>query len=71
MVETADQVRAEIAHTRQNMAATIDEIGFRVDSVRQRIPFYGTNPKPVMILAGGLVAVSAAIFLAFYVRKQL
>ncbi len=71
MVETTDQVRAEIEHTRQNMATTIDEIGFRVESVRRRIPLYGTNAKQVMLLAGGLVAVSAAIFLAFYVRKQL
>lgn len=70
MVETADQVRAEIEHTRENMAATIDEIGSRVESVRRRIPFYGTDPKQVMMLAGGLVAVSAAIFLAFYVRKR-
>ncbi len=69
MVETTDQVRAEIEHTRQNMAETIDEISARVDSMRRRVPFYGTNPRSIMLLAGGLVAVSGAIFLAFYVRK--
>ncbi len=70
MAETTDQVRAEIALTREEMAATIDEIANRFDAAKRRIPFYGMERRQMLMIAGGVAAAAAGVaFMAFYARN--
>ncbi len=70
MAETTDQVKAEIAQTRVQLGATIDEIATHVEAARRRIPFYGMQRRQLIVIAGGALAATAGLaFMAFYARN--
>ncbi len=70
MAETTDQVKAEIAQTRAQLGATIDEIVNHVEATKRRIPFYGMQRRQLIVIAGGALAATAGLaFMAFYARN--
>ncbi len=70
MAQTADEVRAEIAQTRQQLTETIDAINSRIERTRRKIPFYGMDSRRVLIVAGGATLAFLTVFVALYARQE-
>src|SRR5450759_1684884 len=51
MAQTPDEMRAEIAYTREQLGQTLDELNRAVARTKRRIPFYGIERRQILTIA--------------------
>ncbi len=71
MAQTAAEMRASIAQTREQLSQTLTELSGRVEQTRRRVPFYGMDGRQVLVIVGGAGLAFLAVFVALYARDRL
>ncbi len=70
MAKTADEMKAEIAYTRQQMAQALDELDLAVARTKRRIPFYGMGRRESLTIAAGAALAFLTVFAALYAMQS-
>jgi len=70
MAQTPDEMRAEIAYTRQQLGQTLDELNRAVARTKRRIPFYGIERRQILTIASGAGLAFLTVFVALYARQR-
>jgi hypothetical protein len=70
MAQTPDELRAQIAHTREQLSQTLAELDLRVEQTKRSVPFYGMDRGRVLTVVGGASLAFLAVFVALYARQR-